>query len=166
MTIIKTKDFVLRPIRMFDAKAYWEIMQDKETKKGFMSVPKNFQEAKKEVKELVSKNKRKVSEVFAIVVNKEYAGSVVLEYQNWNRKSDEGRMHIWLHPKFRGRGIATKAIKTVLTYGFKKKEFEKIYAQCKASNKAVMKVMEKCGFKKVKIHKVERIKKNLWVKLK
>ncbi len=166
--IIKSNNpkFILRPIRMSDAEKYFEMKQDKETKKAFMTVPKNLSEVKKQIKEQINRNKRKVSEVFAIEINKEYAGSIILEYQNWDRKSEEGRMHIQIHPKFRGRGLATKTMKTVLKYGFKKRNFKKIYIQCKASNKAVIRVIEKCGFKKEKVHLIEGIKKILWVKLK
>ena len=75
--IIKSKGFILRPIKISDAPAYWEVMQDKESIKGFMSVPTTYEEAKKEVKEHIKKSKSKVAEVFTIEVKGKYAGNVV-----------------------------------------------------------------------------------------
>ncbi|MDO8528500.1 MAG: GNAT family N-acetyltransferase [Nanoarchaeota archaeon] len=164
--MIRGNGFILRPLRISDSGGYWETMQDKETIKGLMSVPYSFEKAKKEIKEDIKEMKEKGSEYFTIVVKGKYAGYVVLQYQNWDRKSSEGRMHICIHPDFRGKGLATKVWKEILKYGFSKKKLEKVFAQCKASNKAMIKVIKNCGFKKVKTHKVEGIKKILWVKKK
>lgn len=162
MVRIKGDGFILRPIMLKDSKGYWEVMQDPETIKGFMSVPHSFEEAKEEVKEYIKKSKTKVTEVFTIEVKGKYAGNVKLDCQNWNINSGEGRIHLWLHPKFRGKGLATKALKLLIDYGFNKRKFHVIYAQCKKSNKAVCRVNEKVGFKKVEDRIVEGVKKVWW----
>lgn len=165
MVTIKTKELILRPLRLSDARGYWEVMRDSETQKGFTSFPKSFVEAKKEVKDMLKEIKEKDSRIFTIIVNKKYAGNVVLQYQNWDKLANEGRVHVWIHPNFRGLGLATKAIKEAMKFGFQKKKFKKIFVQCKASNKAVINVIKKCGFKKLKVHKTDGgIKKILWVK--
>ena len=147
MTIIKGKEFILRPIRMSDAEAYFETMQDKQTKRGFMSVPKSLQEAKKEVKEHIQNIRSKKSETFAIEVNGEYAGFVKIDHENWNPKDHRGRIHYCTHPKFRGKGITTKAVKLITEYGFKKLKFKRIMGQCRSFNKASARVLEKAGYK-------------------
>ena len=159
---LKGDGFILRPIKLSDAKWYWETMQDKESIKSFVSVPHSFEEAKKEVEKQIDKSKTKVIEVFTIEVDGKYAGNVELDYQNYDLKSKEGRVHLWLHPTYRGKGLATKALKLVVEYGFKKKGFNVIYAQCKASNKAVCRVNEKVGFKFVEERIVEGVKKLWW----
>lgn len=159
---LKGDGFILRPIKLSDLDGYWEVMQDKESIKNFMSVPNSFEEAKKEVKEHIQKSKTKVTEVFTIEVNGKYAGNVKLDCQNYDLTSGEGRVHLWLHPDFRGKGIATNALKLVIEYGFNKRKFHVIYAQCKASNKAVCRVNEKVGFKFVEYRMVEGIKKIWW----
>lgn len=165
MTILKGKGFILRPIRLNDAEGYWEVVQDSDTKKGFTTFPKTFNETKKEIKGMLKEVKEKGSNIFTILVDKKYSGNVLLQYQNWDKETNEGRIHIWVHPAFRGRGLATKAIKTILKYGFTKRKFKKIFAQCKTSNKAVMKVIKKCGFKKVKTYINDKgVSKTLFVK--
>lgn len=161
--IIKGKGFILRPLKLSDAPGYWETMQDKKTIKGLMSVPHSLEEAKKEIREDIKQVKEKGSKYFTIEVNGKYAGNVILQYQNWDKHSKEGRVHMWLHPDFRGKGLATKSLGKVIEYGFKK-GLKKIYGQCKASNKAVIRINKKLGFKKVKTHIVEGVKKILWVK--
>ena len=51
MTILKTKDFILRPLKLSDAKPYFEVMQDKETKRNLESVATSLAEAKQEIKD-------------------------------------------------------------------------------------------------------------------
>jgi|TARA_Y100000310_G_C20330891_1_gene645206 RimJ/RimL family protein N-acetyltransferase len=164
MTIIKTKDFILRPLKLSDAKPYFEVMQDEETKKNMVSVPNNLAEAKQEIKDYLKQVKEKDSEYFTIEVAGKYAGNVVLQHQNWDPNSDEGRVHLWIHPDYRGKGLATKSLNEVIKYGLKKK-FQRIFAQCKAINKGVIAINKKLGFKKVKTHVNEYgVKKILWVK--
>jgi RimJ/RimL family protein N-acetyltransferase len=159
---LKGNGFILRPIKLADSRRYWEVMQDKETIKGFMSVPKSFEEAKKEVEEHIKKSKTKITEVFTIEVDGKYAGNVKLDCQNYNLTSGEGRVHLWLHPYYRGKGLATKALKLLIEYGFSKRKFHVIYAQCKKSNYAMCRINEKVGFRLVEERMVEGIKKLWW----
>ena len=162
MVLLKGKGFILRPIKLKDSQGYWEVMQDKETIKGFMNFPHSFEESKREVLGHINKSKTKLTEVFTIEVNGKYAGNVKLDCQNWNLNSGEGRIHLWLHPKFRGNGLATKALRLLVKYSFEKRKFNVIYAQCKKSNKAMCKVNKKVGFKKVEDRMVNGIKKVWW----
>jgi [ribosomal protein S5]-alanine N-acetyltransferase len=163
MVIIKTKDFILRPLKLSDAKPYFEVMQDKETQRNFTSFPKTLAEAKQEIKDFLKQVKEKGSEYFTIEINGKYAGNVVLQPQNWDVKTNEGRVHLWIHPNYRGKGLATKALGELVNYGLKKK-YKKIFAQCKAINKGVIKINKKLGFKKVKTYVNEYdVKKILWV---
>ncbi|MGV8141034.1 MAG: GNAT family N-acetyltransferase, partial [Candidatus Woesearchaeota archaeon] len=76
MTIIKSKGFILRPIRMDDAKMYWESHLDKEAKRGFMSTPETLADAKREIRERILAKNEGTAETFAIEVDGEYAGFV------------------------------------------------------------------------------------------
>ncbi len=164
MIIIKTKDFILRPLRLSDAKPYFEVMQNEETKRNMESVPNSLAEAKQEIRDYLKQVKDKDSEYFTIEVKEKYAGNIVLQHQNWDPNSDEGRVHLWIHPDFRGKGLATKVLNELLQYGLKKK-FKRIFAQCKAINKGVISINNKLGFKKVKSYVNENgVKKILWVK--
>ena len=162
MTIIKTKGFVLRPLKPSDLKGYFEVMQDEDTRKNLSSFPGTLAEAKKDIKEMLKQVKEKDSEIFSIEVRGKYAGNIILKHQNWDPNSNEGRVHTWIHPNFRRKGLATAALSEVVRYGLKQK-FERIYAQCKAHNRGVIKMLPKLGFKKVKTHKVAGIPKILWV---
>lgn len=162
---LKGKGFILRHVKLGDLKEYYKTETDKISKKMFMSFPKNIEEAKKDIQKHIKDNKKKpiTSETFSIIKNRKYAGYVKIQFQNFNPKSNEGRIHVTIHPDFRGKGLATKAIKAITEYGFKKYKFERIFAQCKYTNKAVAKVNKKAGFRLEKIHTVEGIKKMWWV---
>lgn len=164
MTIIRAKEFVLRPLKLSDAKPYFEVMQDKETKDNLESVPNTLNDVKQEIRDYLKQDKEKDSEHFSIEINGKYAGNVILQHQNWDPDSDEGRIHLWIHPRYRGKGLATKVLEEVIRYGFRKK-FKRIFAQCKAINKGIIKVNKRLGFREVKTFVNEHnVKKILWVK--
>ena len=162
---IKTKDFLLQYPTLKDLDGYYETETDSLSKKMFTSFPKNKEEAKKDLQEHIKNNKKKpiVSETFSIIIDKKYAGYVKIQFQNFDPENDEGRIHVAIHPDFRGKGIATKVIKEITDYGFKKYKFKRIFAQHKAINKGVARINEKLGFKLIKTHKTEGVKKMLWV---
>lgn len=162
MAIIEHKDIILRPISLSDVQGYWECMQDEDTKNGFNTVPNSIEEAKEEVEEHIQKSADGITEVFTILVDDKYAGNVKLDRQNWDKTSNEGRFHMWLHKDFRGNGLATKAAKALIKYGFEDKGYKVIYAQCKKSNKAICKVNEKIGFVYVEERLIRGVEKIWW----
>lgn len=163
MTILKTKDFILRPLKIEDAEVYFEITQDKLAQRGFIHPPKDLKEAKEDIKKYIDQGKKGIGEPFAIEVNGEYAGSVILQFQNFNPKDYRGRMHIWLHPKFRGQGIMTRACNLVVKYAFKKYKWVKIIAQTRSYNKSAQGVLKRTGFKLEGILKKDTIKDGKYV---
>ena len=79
MAIIKTRDFTLRPLRMSDAEGYFEITKDRLSKRGFSHPPKTLGDAKADIKRYLERGRKKITEPYAIEINKEYAGSVILD---------------------------------------------------------------------------------------
>lgn len=148
MTVIKTKEFILRPLKMSDAKMYFESNNNKEAQKGFMSTPKNLAEAKKDIKEYLLSTKRRTGEVFAIEIDGEYAGNVNIHGLTKDKKyKHTAIIGYCLHPKYRGKGITTKAVKLVTAYAFKKYKLKRISGWCRTFNKASARVLEKAGYK-------------------
>ncbi|MEA3430439.1 MAG: GNAT family N-acetyltransferase [Nanoarchaeota archaeon] len=163
MTVIITDEFTLRPLAVVDLEGFFETMQDSDTKKALNDVPADIEEAENEIQKMLKKVSDGFSEIFTIEVGGKYAGNVTLEYQGY-KPCDEGRLHIFIHPDFRGKGLATKTLKKVIEYGFNERKFVRIFAQCKASNIAIMKLNQKLGLKVVKEHINENgVKKVLWV---
>lgn len=172
MTIIKTKDFILRPIKVDDAKMYLESHLNKEAKKGFMSTPKNLVEAKKEIKERLEDEKKGTQETLAIEVDGEYAGFVNIHGLTKNdRYKHAAIIGYCTHPKYRGKGITTKAVKLVTDYAFKKYHLKRISGMCRTFNKASARVLEKAGYKLEGILKKNKFKDGkylddmLWAKV-
>ncbi len=134
---------------MSDAKLYLKIMQDPVTKKGFITTPKTLSEAKKEIKEKLIQHRRKKpeSETLAIEINGEFAGYVEINHLNRRHHEHQGNVGYCLHPKYRGKGITTKALKIFTNYAFKKYKLKRIDGWCRTFNKASARVLEKAGYK-------------------
>lgn len=147
MPVIKTKNFLLRHINMNDAKIYFESQLDKESKKGFMSTPATLAEAKKEIREKLLAMKKRTGETFAIEVGGEYAGYVEIhDLTTKERYKHTAVIGYCIHPKYRGKGITTKAVKLVTAYAFKKYNLKRISGWCRTFNKASARVLEKAGY--------------------
>jgi len=136
---------------MSDTKMYFETMQDKATQMGFMTTPKTLTEARKEIKKRISHYKKKkiTAEDFAIEINGEFAGYVGIHSLDENpltQKGSTGVIGYCLHPKFRGKGIMTKAVKLITDYSFKKYKIKRISGRCRSFNKVSAKILEKAGY--------------------
>lgn len=145
--IIKSKEFILRPITIKDSEAYHEMMKDKATIKGFLSTPNTLDETKKEIKTRLTNIKKKTEELFVIDVNGEFAGYVTVNKLNQEHFSHKGNLAYCLHPKFRGKGLTVKAVKLLVKHIFKKYKLKRLEAWCRTFNVASQKVLERSGFK-------------------
>lgn len=135
---IRKKGFILQPIMLSDAQKYLECHQDKEAIANFSSIPKNVSEAKKELKN--AKNK------FAILVDKEFAGFIKLELNNHPRYKHQAIVGYGIHKDYRGRGLATQALKAITAYAFKNLKLKRVYGMCRTHNQASIKVLQKAGY--------------------
>lgn len=162
---IETREFILRPLKLTDTSRYFEMMQDSLTKRGFMSVPKNINEAEKEIKKKIKdfKDKDKFNKLFVIDIGGRFCGYVILQTQDFRPKDHRGRLHIALHPEYRGTGIIQKAVEIIVNYGFEKYGWAKIYAQCRSFNRGAIGVLKKTGFKLEGVLKKDAIKDGKYV---
>jgi len=173
-TILKPKSrrFILRHITSKDLNGYFESQQDKDAKKGFMRVPKNLKEAKKELQEKLNALKKKTGETFAIEINGEYVGYVEIHDLNQKYHEHKGIIGYCICKKFRGKGIATEAVKLVTDYAFKKYKLKRISGWCRTFNKASARVLEKARYKlegimrKNKFRDGKYLDDMIWAKLK
>ena len=145
MVILKSKDIVLRPAKLSDAKAIYELQQDKDTKKNFMSVPKSVLEVKKDIQEQ-GKDKKKFGIWFVIEFKGELVGEITV-HQEDPRNKTKAKISYWVAKSFRGKGIATIAVKLITNYAFKKWKLVRIRGNVRTFNKASSRVLEKAGYK-------------------
>ncbi len=132
----------LRKMKLSDAKDYLRCHQDKEAKKNFHSVPRTIKTARKELR-----NNLKKKTCFAIEVKGKFAGFITLELNKIPRYKHSAIIGYGLHKDFRGKGIATEAVKKITSYGFNKLKLKRISGYCRSFNKASAKVLKKAGYK-------------------
>ncbi len=100
------------------------------------------------------------TKVFAIDVDGEAIGSVgVFPKEDISRISAE--VGYWVGEPFWGRGYATIALKSIIDYGFKNFDINRIYAIPFPSNSASQKVIQKSGLKLEAILKQSMIKNGI-----
>lgn len=83
--------------------------------------------------------------IFAIEVDGQAIGGIGIHLQDdVYRKNAE--LGYWIGEEYWGRGIATKAIKQIVDYGFNQFDIVRIFAGVFATNIGSIKALEKVGF--------------------
>jgi RimJ/RimL family protein N-acetyltransferase len=137
----------IRKTKMSDAKALQELINDKEIIKQLEGYPHPcpLSKIKKEIKKSLEDWKKKQAYNFTILADKEIAGQVVLENPDKHRTHYE--IGYFLGRKFWNKGIATKAAKEAVKFGFNKLKLKRVWGDNDSDNPASGKVMKKAGFK-------------------
>jgi len=83
---------------------------------------------------------------FAIVLEGQVTGNIgIVPKDNIYRKNLE--IGYFIGEDYRGQGLATRAIKAVVAYGFGSFDIERIYAEVFADNPASRRALEKAGLR-------------------
>lgn len=147
--IIKSKDIVLRPIKLSDAEFMFECEQDKEARTNFMSTPKNVAEVKKDIANSIEemKKKRPNNDEFVIEWQGKVVGKIWLNGMAEKFGEHKAFMGYVIHKDFRGKGIGTKAMKLLTSYAFKRYKLKRLAVTTRTFNIGSRKALEKAGFK-------------------
>ncbi|MEM4663018.1 MAG: GNAT family protein [Candidatus Diapherotrites archaeon] len=70
----------------------------------------------------------------------------VVELYKVDYKNKNAALGYWLGKKYRGKGIMSEAVLSILKFGFKRLKLHRIYAKVLEDNAASRRVLEKCGF--------------------
>lgn len=68
-----------------------------------------------------------------------------IAYFSVDSENGHGEIEYVIGPAFQGKGYATEMTKAVIAYGFEKINFHRIEIDCRSSNEASRRVIEKCG---------------------
>ena len=137
----------IRKTKLSDAKELRELINDKEVIKQITGYPFPcpLSHIKKDINKSLRLLKKKEQYPFTILANKEIAGQIFLEEPS----KDKRRYNIgfYVGRKYWNKGIATRAIKEIIKFGFNKLNLYKISGDNDSDNPASGKVMKKAGFK-------------------
>jgi len=141
--------FILRHVKLADATAFFECQQDKESKRNFMSTPKDIKKVRASIMRDILEYKKKNPhfEDFAIEVDGKCVGFIWLGEISYGFFKHRASIGYCVHKDFRGKGIGSKAIKLVTDHAFKKYKLKRIYTYTRTFNKGSRKALEKAGYK-------------------
>lgn len=137
----------IRKTRMSDAKELLNLINNKEVIKQLEGYPFpcTLTRIEKDIKKSQDGWKKKIAYNFTIIANGEIAGQVVLENPDKNKTHYE--IGYFIGRKFWNKGIASKAVKLAVKFGFNKLKLKRIWGDNDSDNPASGKVMKKAGFK-------------------
>ncbi|HEY8562842.1 MAG TPA: GNAT family protein [Pyrinomonadaceae bacterium] len=85
------------------------------------------------------------SEGYGIFFEKKFVGTIGLVKLNWNSRSAE--IGYWIAKDSEGRGIVTKACRTLIEYAHAELEMNRVEIRCALENKKSRAVPERLGFR-------------------
>lgn len=88
----------------------------------------------------------KTAHIFAIEIDGKACGGIGLHPRS-DVECKNAELGYWLAEPFWGKGIMTKAITQIITYGFENLDINRIFARPYGSNIGSQRVLEKTGFK-------------------
>ncbi len=163
---IKTERLYLRPYQKEDIPAVFKVLfKNPEIAKWMLfDPPKKITETQAFFEES-RKNFPEKGITFVILENKKFAGILGLEFekQKYGTKINSSRLGYWLDPASHGRGIMTEAVKGVINFAFQKLRLHKIETGHFTGNVSSQRVIEKCGFRKIGVHKKHFFRHNQWL---
>ena len=92
---------------------------------------------------------------FAVVASGWVVGGIGLAYIEGHK----AELGYWLAKNHRGRGVMTRAVRIICSFGFQKLKLRRIYATVFSRNKASARVLEKAGFRFEGVLRKENMKK-------
>jgi RimJ/RimL family protein N-acetyltransferase len=145
--IIKTKDFILRPMKMSDAAAYVKYGSNKKISRNMlrMPYPVTLAYVKSRIKTALKAYKMLRPEYYnlAIEINGEFCGWISINHIEWGHKATIG---YWLAEKHWGKGLMTKIVEKTTDWGIKKFKLKRIEASVFPFNHASTRVLVNNGF--------------------
>ena len=146
--ILKGNGFILRRLRLSDAKELFRCQQDPEAKINFMTTPKKIGELKKDINKdirqyYLGKTKRS-SDNFVIDIDGGAIGTIGIHDITYGHEATSSSL---VSKKFRDQGIGTAAHKLLIKYAFKTYKLRRLQGNVRTFNKASARMLEKSGYK-------------------
>ncbi len=143
---LRAKGFILRPFRKGDEESLQRNINNRKIYMYTLRIPYPYtlKHARDWVRKCYSQSRKKrPGELnFGIDINGELAGGVGLA----NIEQHKAEIGYWLAEQHWGKGIMTRAVRLVCSFGVNELNLRRIYAPVFVDNKASARVLEKAGF--------------------
>lgn len=145
--IIESDRLIIRPLRKEDINDLKEWTSNKDLYKYWCKSP-----GKTDLKpELLLEKNDKPSKSFHLYIENKENNKVIGDIYIYLIENDKkAKVAIRLNPFYHNKGIGSEAVKKMVEWCFSNTELELIWADVNKENVASIKMLEKCGFVKVK----------------
>jgi len=142
MTVLKSKNFILRPYKKGDEKSLIDNINEMDIYNHTLNIPFPYGPIQARIWISHCKKGSKTEINFAIDLDGEVVGGIGIS-KITKHKAEIG---YWIGKKYRNMGIMTQAVGLVTSFGFKKLKLSRIYAHIFSKNKVSMVVLEKNNY--------------------
>lgn len=148
--------FVLRPFQPEDAPSLQKALDDPLVSERLTNIPYPYEmwDAVRWIQsttQVVTDGSRRVN--FAIIVDGEVAGSA--SFIDVKMQQNNAQLSVWVARRFWQKGLATKALEALITFGFQHMGLFRIFAFCVSDNEKTQKMLARLGFTQEGVHRLE-----------
>ena len=153
---IKGEGFLIRPFTSEDAPSLASALNDKAVTERLTNIPYpyEFWDATRWIAsttQVVTMDSTRVN--FAIIVDGRVAGSV--SFIDLKMQQNNAQISVWVARRFWKQGLATKALESLIAFGFVQMELYRVFAFCVADNEKSQKMLTRLGFTQEGVHRLE-----------
>lgn len=145
---LATKRLILQPVRMVDAKAFFDHASIPEVAKNAGFLPKSISETRKYIRRSISEWRKAKPERMTVSIllksKRTWIGSVELRWL----QDGVGEIGFFIHPNFWNKGYATEAANAILRWAFNRGGAHRMQGSCWTRNAASIRVLQKLGLQK------------------
>ena len=148
--ILHTKRLTLRRLRESDFNHLLDHINDRDVANNIINIPFPFSMFNAVMRlSYINAGYQEGTRFIFAMISKEHE-QLVGEISLHTKEPGQAECSYWLGKPFRNIGLTTEAIKAICSFGFSEVAYESIFASCKSSNLASIRVLEKAGFRFVK----------------
>ncbi|MDO8509108.1 MAG: GNAT family protein [Nanoarchaeota archaeon] len=155
---IETNRLILQRPSLKEAKDLAENGNEKSMPYFTWYIPYPFTEnnAKKIIKEFWL-DEKKGNVGFSIRLKEENKVIGIIDIYSIKKEHKKAKIGYWIGKKYRGKGLASEAVRAVINYAFNNLKLDKLSADTLVDNEASNILLKKVGFREVGIMQKERI---------
>jgi len=145
-------NILIRTLKLSDAPEVFQMLQDKDVINFLpFGSPQKIKDSEKFIKDTWQKIEKKEDFTYGII-DKELNDIIgCVFFPEIDKENQQAEIGLWLGKKYWGKGYNYKALRLMISYGFKDLKLNRIWAKISTENMRSLKTFEKLGFKQERI---------------
>ncbi|WP_414051279.1 GNAT family N-acetyltransferase [Macrococcus animalis] len=147
-------DIHYRPLSLDDKESIFDLLSKEEVSRYQSWVIESLEDTEQYIIQMLSMEDKMY---YRIIEDKDTKKLIGICRIVINEKHHKGEIGYMIHPEYWGKGLATHAANHLISYGFKEKSLNRIFAVTDIQNKGSVRVLEKAGMQREGLMRQDKV---------